>query len=648
ADAGYLGGKNYNMRLHNPDYNFTRPELAAAVKYAHERGAKIYVTVNNLQGDSELSGVAEYLKFLEQIRPDALIVQDLGVIRLARRMGLSLPLHSSVMMNVHNVPMGKVLKELGVSRVILSREFPLSAVRPFREATGLECEYFIHGDMCIAQSGQCYASGLLFGESSNRGRCLKPCRWVYQLVDEQSGRPVRTAVDGPYLLAIKDMFMLPYIPELIESGIVSFKIEGRMRTAQFLANIVGAYRRAIDDYLADPLGYRPRLEDEELLYNQRARDFSPCYAFKHPGAEGVGYTGVREPRFFSTGCREKTLEEEDLRQNPLVVPEGQPAPTNRPRLSVRVGSLEALRGALRGGADLIYVGGEVSVGRGQVWGEREIRLAVELARGTGARVVALTPRITMERRELAEVEYLYRQAARWGLDGVGAGNLGTLRLARELTPLPVYAEYSLNAFNRLALEVLAEEGAAQATAQPEASFAQLAAWAADPPLPLEAIVHGTQTAMVLEHCLPAALLSRQTKQDLCTRPCRLHRYALMDTHRQLRRIEIDQYCRNHILLANDLCALPYLSSFLRLGLASLRLELQYYPDQWVEPITSLYRQNIDRYWADPKRYRFSISDWEALRALGARRYGLGAYVRGVIKEEPAADSAAGCQSCGGC
>lgn len=631
ADAVYVGGKKFNMRLHNPDYNFTEEELRRAVAYAHEHGVKLYVTVNNLQSDCELEELRPYLEFLGEIGPDALIVQDLGVIDLIRDLKLPVAIHSSVMINAHNQWMVQALQELGVTRVILSREFPLHKVPSLKEATGMEFEYFIHGDMCIAQSGQCYASGILFGESSNRGRCLKPCRWVYQFVDAQTGKPVKTRTDGPYLLAIKDMCLYPHLPELIQSGITSFKIEGRMRTAPFLANIVAVYRRGIDRYLADPLGYRMDGEEMDKLFQQRARDFTNCYAFKHPGFEGIGYSGQREPRFFSTGAREPVISDDQLRHNPFP-PVERDLPAEKPLLSVRVGSLRALREALQGGADVVYIGGEVSVGRQQVWGEKEIIQAVKEGHAAGVKVVLATPRIVMD-REVLETEYLLRQASSWGVDGILVANLGVLRRGRDLTDLPLLVDYPVNAFNRRSIKVMAAWGAVQVTAPLEISYWHLDELLQGSPLPLEAIVHGTQTAMVLEHCLPAALIEGKTKQDQCSRFCQQQLFALVDIHRQLRRIEIDQYCRNHIMLANDVCLLPFISSFIRLGLRSLRLELQYYPERWVEPVTRLYRQNIDRFWSAPDRYLFPRSDWESLRVLGPRNYGLGAYCRGVTGEK---------------
>ena len=299
ADAVYLGGKSFNMRMFRTNANFDDEMLAKAIQYAHSHNVHLHVTVNNLITDGEIDKMRSYLKLLEEIKPDALIVQDLAVLELAREMNLSIPLHASIMMNTHNEHSIRTLQTYGINRVVVNREMSFSQLSLLKERTGIEVEYFIHGDMCISHSGQCLHSGVVFGQSSNRGRCLKPCRWPYEFVDMATGIPVKDQDPGPYKLAMKDMCLYMHLPELIQAGVTSFKIEGRMRTADFVKNIVGVYRRAIDRYIADPTGYTPNLKDWNDLQNGRARDFSTCYAFGNPGANSIGYLGKREPRFFS-------------------------------------------------------------------------------------------------------------------------------------------------------------------------------------------------------------------------------------------------------------------------------------------------------------------------------------------------------------
>lgn len=170
-------------------------------------------------------------------------------------------------MNSHNNAAIKKLKEYGIRRVVVSREMSLKELSELKAVdSDFELEYFVHGDMCISESGQCIHSGVLFANSSNRGRCMKSCRWPYKIIDEQTGQEQETITDGDYRLALKDMCMYRNIPDLIQAGVYSFKIEGRMRSADFVANIVSIYRRAIDKYVADPAGYHVNEKDWKNLF----------------------------------------------------------------------------------------------------------------------------------------------------------------------------------------------------------------------------------------------------------------------------------------------------------------------------------------------------------------------------------------------
>ena len=278
ADAVYLGGKHFNMRMHHGDTNFDNEMLKKAVDFTHEHGVKLYITLNNLISEEELPALREYLLYLQEIRPDAILVQDFAVLDLKKELGIDIPLHTSVMMNTHNEAAIEKLKEYGITRIVVGREMTLSELSLFKERTGLEVEYFMHGDMCMSESGQCIHSGVLFGQSGNRGRCLKPCRWAYELIDEETGEVLDAESEGPYKLALKDMCMYRNIPELIQAGVHSFKIEGRMRPAEFIRRIVRTYRKAIDSYIADPFGYQVDEAGWHDLFDNRARDFTTTFA----------------------------------------------------------------------------------------------------------------------------------------------------------------------------------------------------------------------------------------------------------------------------------------------------------------------------------------------------------------------------------
>lgn len=642
ADAVYMGGKKYNMRLHRKEFNLTDEELRSAVVYAHERGVKLYVTVNNLLTNAETDDLPAYLHLLADIAADGIIIQDLGVAQLVRELGLRIPLHSSVMMNAHNLEGLRLLKELGISRVILGREVTLADIKLWQSQTDLELEYFTHGDMCFSQSSQCYHSSMLFGEGSNRGRCLKPCRWPLELIDRETGAVLAPpgaipgkppGNTGPYFMAVKDICLLPFLSEVIDAGVRSLKIEGRMREASFLADLIGFYRRALDRYYADPFGYQFDWDEFRELEQKRVRDMSPLYAFGNPGPSSVGYSGEREPRFFSSAVREPEIAMADLPVNPLPNPEPWPHDEAHPLLAVKAGSLEAALAALEHGADLIYTSGESFLSQPRPWRLGDFPELLTAAHDRGCRVVIGTPRIVMS-SEMGRVHGLLSaiREQQPQPDGVLVTNLGTIYAARA-TGLPLYADYSCNIANGRAAALLQSYGAVQATASLEFRADELLAMPSRSVLPLEAVVHGQLPAMVSEHCLPAALLDGSTRFQICSGACRQQRFGLRDAAGMVHPLEIDTNCRNHLFMAHELALLPYLRSLYGAGFSSLRLEIPGYSASEAGAVTAIYRNNIDRLWQDPDTYAFASADWE--RLLQARKviFGTGPYTRGVRVKE---------------
>lgn len=626
ADAVYLGGKRFNMRLHRTDTNFDDEKLARAVKYAHSHNVRLYVTVNNLLSEREIPGMRDYLKLLDQIQPDALIVQDLAIPELARELNLTVPLHASVMMNTHNEHSVKALMDYGITRVVTNRELTLAQLMLLKERTGIELEYFIHGDMCVAHSGQCYHSGIVFGQSSNRGRCLKPCRWSFQLIDSATGQAVATDDPGPYKLAMKDMCMYTALPQLIQAGVCSFKIEGRMRTADFVSRIVKLYRRAIDRYIADPTGYTFDLADWQELHTYRSRDFSTCYALGNPGASSIGYTGEREPRFFSQAVKEAGLAANTatspLRAAATATNMSMNLPlTHPPTLAVRVASLDALSAAFENGADIAYIGGEAFKPTPPLT-LQDLEAAIHMAEKHSAQVIVTTPRVTME-QESGELEQFFAGLGNLNPHGIMVSNSGMLRLARSVSNLPVQADFSFNLFNHLAVNWLKNNGASKAAISLEATYEQIAEMAKNSQLPLEVIVHGAIEAMVLDHCVPAAVLDR-TGAHPCQHVCSAKNYSLLDNAGERHDIKIDQYCRNHILFAKDLCLLPHLQALMSAGISHYRIEGQDYSPELVGLITATYREELDKLAAN-EQYTFDKTLVEKLAAASPRELGIGAF-----------------------
>ena len=613
ADAVYLGGKHFNMRMHEGDFNFDDEMLKKAINYTHEHGVHLYITLNNLISDEEVPALREYLAYLNEIRPDALLVQDFAVLELVHEMNLNIPIHTSVMMNTHNEHAIEKLKEYGITRIVVGREMTLSELSLFRERTGIEVEYFMHGDMCMSESGQCIHSGVVFGQSGNRGRCLKPCRWPYQLIDEQSGEVLDSEGPGPYKLALKDMCMYRSIPQLIQAGVFSFKIEGRMRPAPFVRRIVSTYRKAIDAYLADPAGYQVDEEGWKNLYENRARDFTTTFAFGKTTKKDIGFDGKREPRFFSDAVKEAGFQDDVLKQEPDIQKENAPHRT----LSVRTGTIESAKAAIDNGADVVYVGGE-AFRPNRPWSLADYADIIAYAKGK-AKVVINTPRTTM-RRECGELEQFFTALghdAALKADGIMVSNLGSLKLAKKLTQLPVQADVSFNLFNHLAARFLKENGLTQATASYELSFEQLREIVENSELPIEVVVHGSYESMICDHNLPAMSLPHFNELD---NPEILDRhYALLDSAQEKHSIRIDQFGRNHLYFAKDLCLYPYLSKFN--GAASYRIEAQDYTPDFTGTVTKVYRAALDQLSAGQT---INAAKLDVLQQ-GPRELGLGTY-----------------------
>lgn len=614
ADACYLGGKHFNMRMHEGDFNFDNAMLKKAIVYTHEHDVRLYITLNNLISEEEIPALKEYLAYLNEIKPDALLVQDFAVLELVHEMGIKIPIHTSVMMNTHNEHAIEKLKEYGITRIVIGREMTLSELSLFRERTGIEVEYFMHGDMCISESGQCIHSGVVFGQSGNRGRCLKPCRWAYKLIDDNTGEILDNAGPGDYKLALKDMCMYRAIPELIQAGVFSFKIEGRMRPAPFIRRIVATYRRAIDAYLADPCGYKINEADWKSLYDNRARDFTTTFAFGHPTQKDIGFTGEREPRFFSDAVKEAGFQDDILNKEAPINKANAP----KRKLSVRVNTLASAKAAVTNGADVIYVGGE-AFRPNHPWSYSDYADIINFAKGK-AKVIINTPRTTM-RRECGELEQFFtaiNNKAALQADGIMVSNLGSLKLAKKLTKLPVYADTSFNLFNHLAARFLKENGLVQGAASFELSFEQLKEIVEASELPIETVVHGSYESMICDHNLPA--MSLPAFNELNNPEIMDRHYALLDTAGEKHSIRVDQFGRNHIYFAKDLCFYPYLAKFN--GIASYRIEAQDYSPEFTGTVTKIYRTALDK--LENGENACNEADLNLLKQ-GPRELGVGVY-----------------------
>ncbi len=266
ADAVYIGGKNFSLRAYGD--NFTEEEILQAVEFAHKRNKKIYVATNIFAHNTDVAELEDYFKFLDNAGVDAVLISDLGIFSLAKSVTKNLQLHISTQANVTNWRSVLFFQELGASRVVLARELTEPEILEIKSKTNAELEIFVHGAMCISYSGRCYLSHYLTGRDGNQGACTHSCRWKYSLVEEQrEGEYFSVGEDshGAYIMNSKDLCLLPHLDKVIESGVSSLKIEGRMKSVNYVAGVVKIYRAAIDSYFENPANFSVKTDWLEEL-----------------------------------------------------------------------------------------------------------------------------------------------------------------------------------------------------------------------------------------------------------------------------------------------------------------------------------------------------------------------------------------------
>ena len=286
ADAVYIGGEAFGLRAKAK--NFSHDDMAAGIAFAHEHGVKVYVTVNILAHNYDLEGVREYLYELKELKPDGLIIADPGIFMYAKEICPEIERHISTQANNTNYETYRFWYQLGAKRVVTARELSLKEIREIRAhiPDDMEIETFIHGAMCISYSGRCLLSNYLTGRDANRGACTHPCRWKYSIVEEKRPgeyMPVFENERGTYIFNSKDLCMIEHIGDILESGIDSLKIEGRMKTALYVATVARTYRKAIDDYMESLEKYQANMSwYQEQISNCTYRQFTTGFFYGKP------------------------------------------------------------------------------------------------------------------------------------------------------------------------------------------------------------------------------------------------------------------------------------------------------------------------------------------------------------------------------
>ena len=288
ADAVYFAGKKFGLRAFAS--NFDEEEIIKAINYAHERNVKVYITVNILAHNEDFVGLIDYLKFLDKEGADGVIVSDIGIASLVKKY-TNLELHVSTNANITNLHSAKMRVKLGAKRLVLARELSLQEIKEIKNEVGenIDLECFGHGAMCISYSGRCLLSNYLTGRDSNKGECAQPCRWQYALgvkndIEETNYFPILEDGKGTYILNSKDICMIEHIKELAQAGVTSLKVEGRMKTNYYVATVINAYRRAIDEYYKNLTPSFNYLEEVKKTSN---RDFTTGFYFENNSKENL-------------------------------------------------------------------------------------------------------------------------------------------------------------------------------------------------------------------------------------------------------------------------------------------------------------------------------------------------------------------------
>lgn len=585
CDAVYFGGPVLNMRMMRKGYNLSHEEIIEAINIAHSLNKKVYITVNNLFSEEDVEEARAYLRFLDGARPDALIVQDMAVLELIREMGLTLHVHASVMMNVHNLEMIYALRDLGVTRVVTSREMDLQTAKLLGQKSGMELEYFIHGDMCSVHGANCYFSSQVFGMSSNRGKCMKPCRWDYRIKRDGYVYPAE------YPLAVKDMYMYEHLPELIESGVTSFKIEGRMRDKEFMVSLVNSYGTALDRYIDDPLGF-DRTVDSKELHKNRKRDFSTAYAFGKPGLSNINRRYEGTGKFYSTGkvfstpTAERELSETRVLELRTRLAEAKRASKGKPELAVRVNNMEQARLVLEMGVESLYLPGDVFE-PDRPFTKQDIK---ELGAIKGQTKLYLGMPRMMTELHFDQYDHLLN-GERLPIDGLMVTNLGAIRRYRG-TGYPMIGDVNLNVYNHLSAGLYTELGLEKLAVSPEMTLEHFATFTSRCELPLEVVVHGTPALMYMEHDLfenTEVMEPIGEEDNLYVN----NSVLVLKTDKGENPVYRDQFGRCHLLFAKELCYLPMLNEMSGLGISSFRIEGATYSTDELRTIIAAYQAAIN-------------------------------------------------------
>lgn len=454
CDAIYLGGIEFNMRMHSKLLNFKNEEIEQTVIKAHALNKQVYVTVNTWFSDDETQMLEDYLVFLDKINVDAIIVQDLGVINLVKKLGLSIEVHSSVMMNVHNSREAIALEnDLGITRFVLSREMPLEQVKEVRSQIKSEIEYFVSGDMCSVNGGICYASSIMFNKSANKGQCFKMCRWNYDL--KHGGN----VYEAGYYLAAKDMDMLPHVDKLIEAGVNSLKIEGRRKKIEDTLDLINTYGTAVAKYKDNSYNGADFVGVMDHMY---PRSTSSAFALGNPGLDYINSKNEGNPdavRIFSKKGKELTMSDRKIANAKGVLSDS----SDETKISVKVDNVEDANYALDKKVDSLYLSIESFK---DIMTIEEMQTIIDNKADT--KIYISMPIMQSPASMLIEDKYM---SSLNGIDGVEVTDYG--QLVKYKDKYDIKTSFTFNVMNRQSAELLQGAGASSVMPSIEATPKEL-------------------------------------------------------------------------------------------------------------------------------------------------------------------------------
>ena len=586
ADAVYLGGKNFNMRQLRADFNFSDDELKSAVEYLHKRNKKIYVTVNNLYFQDELNNLREHLTFLSNINVDALIVQDLGIIAQCRELELPIPLHVSVQMGIANHGAAEILENHNISRIILSKNLSLTEISSIFERTKIEIEFFVHGDLCISHTGQCYMSSFIKGVSGNKGLCVKPCRWPYNLNNSA------TETGPGFFLAAKDLCLIDYLKELIEVGVISFKIEGRMRDGEYLSHLVGNYRRALDEILNGESPMAKYSDRNPEIFDKRIRNFTTANLLETPTTELFDISGDREPIKMKEITPVSSL---DMGIENVFENSAYEQAIEKINISVKVSSFEQMEKLIALGVDDIVISADEFRQINNL-NENDLLAFLHSFEGIKTKFWWESPRILLE-KDTSNIQTRFGRLAPY-IYGVIANDLGAVKMAKTMN-LPIQTGIGMNIINPAAADFLLHIGAEKILASLELPFEQMLNLVKAVP-GLEVMAQGPLCGMITNTCIISSLNKDVVDCDNCMGLCRSDNNFLSGKGGFKYTIRSDFMGKNYIYHPFELCLINDLPELLRVGLRNIRIDAQFYSADTTIKLVEAYYHRIEEYWSSAR------------------------------------------------